>query len=74
LKLKFLCATQTSKEKYIGHDENWEKSRKAIIRSLRRKRIEAKIGSVVKQLLTVPQLDFMVKTPLAENGNLAPYR
>ncbi len=57
------------KEKYIGSDENWEKSEKAIIEATREKGLEASI-EYGEAAFYGPKLDFMVKDALGRKWQL----
>jgi len=57
------------KEKYIGSDENWDKSEKAIIEACKDKGMEA--GIVIGEAAFYgPKLDFMVKDALGRKWQL----
>jgi len=57
------------KEKYIGSDENWDKSEKAIIEACEDKGMEAKIVTG-EAAFYGPKLDFMVKDALGRKWQL----
>ena len=57
------------KEKYIGSDENWEKSEKAIVEATRESGLEA-ITEIGEAAFYGPKLDFMVKDALGRNWQL----
>ena len=57
------------KEKYIGTDENWEKSERAIIEATREKGLITKI-EIGEAAFYGPKLDFMVKDVLGRKWQL----
>lgn len=57
------------KEKYIGSDENWEKSEKAIVEATREKGLEA-TTEIGEAAFYGPKLDFMVKDALGRKWQL----
>jgi threonyl-tRNA synthetase len=57
------------KEEYIGSDENWEKSEKAILEAVEHKGIEAKV-EYGEAAFYGPKLDFMVKDALGREWQL----
>jgi threonyl-tRNA synthetase len=57
------------KEKYIGSDENWEKSEQAIVEATREKGLEA-ITEIGEAAFYGPKLDFMVKDALGRKWQL----
>jgi len=57
------------KEKYIGSDENWEKSEKAIIEATREKGLDA-ITEIGEAAFYGPKLDFIVKDVLGRKWQL----
>ena len=57
------------KEKYIGSDENWEKSEKAIVEATRESGLET-ITDIGEAAFYGPKLDFMVKDALGRNWQL----
>ncbi|MBP6284474.1 MAG: threonine--tRNA ligase, partial [Paludibacteraceae bacterium] len=58
-----------NKEKYIGSDENWEKSEQAIIESCAAKGLKAKI-ELGEAAFYGPKLDFMVKDAIGRRWQL----
>jgi len=56
-------------EKYIGSDENWEKSEQAIVEACQEKGLEAKI-EYGEAAFYGPKLDFMVKDALGRRWQL----
>ena len=57
------------KDKYIGSDENWEKSEKAIVEATHEKGLEA-ITEIGEAAFYGPKLDFMVKDALGRKWQL----
>ena len=57
------------KEKYMGSDENWEKSEKAIIEATREKGLDA-ITEIGEAAFYGPKLDFMVRDALGRKWQL----
>ncbi len=57
------------KEKYIGSDENWEKSEQAIVEATKEKGLNA-ITEVGEAAFYGPKLDFMVKDALGRKWQL----
>ena len=57
------------KEEYIGSNENWEKSEKAILEAVEHKGIEAKV-EYGEAAFYGPKLDFMVKDALGREWQL----
>jgi threonyl-tRNA synthetase len=57
------------KDKYMGSDENWEKSEKAIIEATREKGLEA-ITEIGEAAFYGPKLDFMVRDALGRKWQL----
>jgi threonyl-tRNA synthetase len=57
------------KEKYIGSDENWEKSEKAIVEATQEKGLKA-ITEIGEAAFYGPKLDFMVKDALGRKWQL----
>ncbi len=57
------------KEKYIGSDENWEKSEQAIVEATRESGLEA-ITEIGEAAFYGPKLDFMVKDALGREWQL----
>jgi threonyl-tRNA synthetase len=57
------------KEKYIGSDENWEKSEQAIVEATREKGLEA-ITEIGEAAFYGPKLDFLVKDALGRKWQL----
>ncbi len=58
-----------NKEKYIGSDDNWEKSERAIIESCEEKGLNAKV-ELGEAAFYGPKLDFMVKDALGRRWQL----
>ncbi|HNZ84778.1 MAG TPA: threonine--tRNA ligase, partial [Paludibacteraceae bacterium] len=58
-----------NKEKYIGSDENWEKSEQAIIESCKAKGLQAKV-ELGEAAFYGPKLDFMVKDAIGRRWQL----
>ncbi len=58
-----------NKEKYIGSDENWEKSESAIINACKAKGLKAKV-ELGEAAFYGPKLDFMVKDALGRRWQL----
>jgi len=58
-----------NKEKYIGSDENWEKSESAIIEACQEKGLNAKI-ELGEAAFYGPKLDFMVKDAIGRRWQL----
>lgn len=58
-----------NKEKYIGSDENWEKSENAIIEACRAKGLNARI-ELGEAAFYGPKLDFMVKDAIGRRWQL----
>jgi len=59
----------SNKEKYIGSDENWEKSQSAIIEACQEKGLKAKIVEG-EAAFYGPKLDFMVKDAIGRRWQL----
>ena len=57
------------KDKYIGSDDNWEKSEKAIVEATHEKGLEA-ITEIGEAAFYGPKLDFMVKDALGRKWQL----
>jgi threonyl-tRNA synthetase len=57
------------KEKYIGSDENWEKSEQAIVEATKEKGLDA-ITEIGEAAFYGPKLDFMVKDALGRKWQL----
>jgi len=57
------------KEKYIGSDENWEKSEQAIVEATKEKGLDAKT-EIGEAAFYGPKLDFMVKDALGRKWQL----
>jgi threonyl-tRNA synthetase len=57
------------KEKYIGSDENWEKSEQAIVEATKEKGLDA-ITKIGEAAFYGPKLDFMVKDALGRKWQL----
>ena len=58
-----------NKEKYIGSDENWEKSERAIIEACEEKGLKAKV-ELGEAAFYGPKLDFMVKDAIGRRWQL----
>ncbi len=58
-----------NKEKYIGSDENWEKSERAIIEACQEKGLQAKV-ELGEAAFYGPKLDFMVKDAIGRRWQL----
>ncbi|MEA3461487.1 MAG: threonine--tRNA ligase [Bacteroidota bacterium] len=58
------------KEKYIGTDENWEKSEKAIVQAVEAKGLENVVVEYGEAAFYGPKLDFMVKDALGRTWQL----
>ena len=58
------------KEKYIGTDENWEKSEKAIVQAVEAKGLDNVVVEYGEAAFYGPKLDFMVKDALGRKWQL----
>ena len=58
-----------NKEKYIGSDENWEKSERAIVEACQEKGLNAKV-ELGEAAFYGPKLDFMVKDAIGRRWQL----
>ena len=58
-----------NKEKYIGSDENWEKSEKAILQATKQRNLNAVI-EIGEAAFYGPKLDFMVKDAIGRKWQL----
>jgi threonyl-tRNA synthetase len=58
-----------NKEKYIGSDENWEKSERAIVEACQEKGLSAKV-ELGEAAFYGPKLDFMVKDAIGRRWQL----
>ena len=69
LQLKFHYAIQTTKKKYIGSDENWEKAEAAIIEAAAEKGLNT-VTEYGEAAFYGPKLDFMIKDAVGRSWQL----